>query len=497
MILKKLLEGIYDDSIPIEVGMLDIKSIATDSRKADKGSIFIAVPGTKEHGGRYIKDAIVRGARVIIKDHATEFSTANLRIMVLSVDDTRTLLIPLLTQLYGHELKKIRTIGITGTNGKTTISYLVESIFHSVRKPIGVIGTVNYRYAQKILPANNTTPGIADMYALLAAMVQDNVLHCVLEVSSHALAQGRVAGINFHTAVFTNLTSDHLDYHKSQEEYFQAKTVLFRNLNEEAMAVLNHDDPSTGRLKGMTRAIVKTYGIKNKSDFMAKDIRLKIDGTEFRLVTPEGDVDVESKLIGEHNIYNILAAAAVCADEHMELSEIAEGISRLLFVPGRLEHIQYGQDYHLFVDYAHTEDALYHVLTSLRRICTARIILVFGCGGDRDKTKRPKMGRVASQLADLVIITNDNPRSEDPQTIAQEIAAGFEKDNYTIMLDRKEAIFEVLEVADKGDVVLIAGKGHEDYQIFKDQTVPFNEREILRDYLRKKHSLSPDLDQRR
>lgn len=497
MLLKKLLEGIYEGPLSVEAGMLDIKSMTTDSRKADQHSLFFAVPGAKEHGGQYIKDAIQRGCRAVLKDHATVFSTGSLRVNVLSMEDPRKALVPALKRLYAYELQKIRLIGITGTNGKTTTTYLIESIFQAVRKPVGIIGTVNYRYAQKVLDAKNTTPGITDLYALLATMVQDNVTNCVMEVSSHALVQDRVAGLNFRTAVFTNLTSDHLDYHQNTEAYFQAKAILFTGLGEDSLALINHDDPSAERLKAMTKGIVRTYGIKKKSDFMAKDISIDLSGTKFLLVTPEGKVNVDSKLIGEHNIYNMLAAAAVCVDERIDLGKIAEGFSRLLFVPGRLEHIQYGQDFHLFVDYAHTEDALLQVLTNLRKIGKGRIILVFGCGGDRDKTKRPKMGRVAGDLADLAIITNDNPRGEEPQKIADEIISGFQKDNYTVMLDRQTAIFEAMEVADKGDVVLIAGKGHEDYQIFKDKTVPFNEREILRNYLRKKYSFSANLDQRR
>lgn len=388
-----------------------------------------------------------------------------------------------MTPVVEKDLKKIKMIGITGTNGKTTITYLLESIIHCTGKRSGVIGTVNHRFADKQFRAKNTTPGLLENQRYLAEMLDANMDYCIMEVSSHGLAQGRVKGIDFHVAVFTNLTSDHLDYHKDREEYFQVKAVLFNCLSKNASAVINTDDTYGNRLLGMTRSAVTTYGIKHKADIMAEDIDLSLSGTTFTLITPVGEISIETKLIGMHNVYNILAAVGVCLHENVSLSKIKEGIEGLAFVPGRLEEIKCGQDFYVFVDYAHTEDALRSVLESLKYINGARRILVFGCGGDRDRDKRPKMGRIASDLADFTVLTNDNPRSEDPKDVVDQIAAGFNNNNYEVILDRREAINKGLMSAKTGDIVLIAGKGHEEYQIFKDNTIDFNEREIVRDCL--------------
>ena len=304
-----------------------------------------------------------------------------------------------------------------------------------------------------------------------------------MEVSSHALEQGRVELIDFVTAVFTNLTSDHLDYHKNVENYFLAKAKLFQNLTLKATAVVNIDDPYGRRLAGMTRAKVLTYGIQSRAEIQAVDIEPSIHGSQFLLKTSQGSILIKTKLIGLHNIYNILSAVGVCLANRIDLPTIKKAIEKFSNVPGRLEKVEAGQKFHVFVDYAHTEDGLKNVLNSLRKVRRSKIITVFGCGGDRDPTKRPKMGKVVSRLSDTAIVTSDNPRSEDPQAIINEILPGFEKKNYTVVIDRKDAIEAALVQAKADDIVLIAGKGHENCQIFKDRTIHFDDRETVREIL--------------
>jgi len=307
-------------------------------------------------------------------------------------------------------------------------------------------------------------------------MVDKKNQFCVMEVSSHALEQKRVEGINFCGAIFTNLASDHLDYHFTEENYFAAKAKLFENLNNDAFAVINLDDKFAGRILKLTMTKKVTYALESPADFSAKDIKLNLSGTRFTMLTPKGEIVIETKLIGQHNIYNILAAASLCAQFGIDLAAIKNGIETMDLVPGRLEEIDCGQPFKVLVDFAHTEGALKNVLSTLKKICPSRLLLVFGCGGDRDKTKREKMGRVADSLADFSIITSDNPRSEDPQQIAQQIAQGFASKKYKIILDRLEAIKEVISLAKPADIVIIAGKGHEAYQVFKDRTISFDDR---------------------
>lgn len=360
---------------------------------------------------------------------------------------------------------------------------MIEAILHEAEKDCSVIGTVNYRIGERVLPAINTTPGLVDNQQLLSDIVKEGVEYCVMEVSSHALDQGRTDLIDFSTAVYTNLTSDHLDYHKTIDRYFAAKAKLFINLNIQAKSIINVDDDHGSKLFSKTNSQILTYGIHRNAEVMAHDIQSDISGTEFKLICDEGEVVIRTNLVGNYNVSNILAASAYAISEGIGLDKIKKGVERFEFVPGRLEHIDYGQDYSIFIDYAHTQDALENVLQMLKNTSDARIILVFGCGGDRDRTKRPAMGKIASQFADVTIVTNDNPRSEDPEFIIDEIISGFENDDYIKIIKRKDAIRKALDMAEHGDIVLIAGKGHEDYQIFKDQTVQFNEREIIKSYI--------------
>lgn len=492
MILKDLINPAGGLRIPPDFWDREITGISCDSRTVREGNLFVALPGPKTHGDLFIKEAMSRGASVIAQESEAAGAAPNPGVCFLKVKDIRAFFKNTLLCFYQDPSARVRVTGITGTNGKTTITYLLESIFAAAGKNCGVIGTINHRHGGKIFEARNTTPGIVDNYIFLAEMSREGGTHCAMEVSSHALVQGRVDGIDFKTAVFTNLTSDHLDYHQTREEYFLAKSLLFTGLRSQSCAVINADDEYGKRLASMTQAIVRTYGIKNKSDVMAVGARLGFSGSTFQLVCPEGEIEIQTTLIGPHNIYNILAAAGVVLAEQIPLDKIREGVERLRFVPGRLERICCGQDFYVFVDYAHTEDALKNVLSSLKDVSAARIIVVFGCGGDRDKTKRPKMGEVAGELADMAIVTTDNPRSEDPDEIIAQIARGFKRGNYQVVVNRHEAIAAALDLAGPGDVVLIAGKGHEDYQIFKDKTIDFNERDIVREALLRQAGVKRD-----
>ena len=484
MQLQELLKNIYSKPIKEEYRSLCIEDICSDSRKLKKGSLFVAVEGPHVHGTCFSQDAIKKGARVIVTQSPTDLEHKYKKVCFLKVEDSRKFLVDVLLRFYDNAPDKIRVVGVTGTNGKTTITFLLESIIDRIQKSCGVIGTVNHRFGDKIVRACNTTPGLIDNHQYIREMVKKGTDYCIMEVSSHALAQRRVDGINFNVGIFTNLTQEHLDYHNNMDEYFNAKALLFQNLGDDALALINTDDVYGQRLCAISKGKVKTYGIDNDAGVMAKNIQSSLLGSSFTLMLDNEDINIETKLVGKHNIYNILAAAGVCYYEGISLAQIKEGIEGLLRVPGRLDRILCGQDFNVFIDYAHTQDALKNVLKSLKGVCEGKIILAFGCGGDRDREKRPEMGKIACHLADDVVVTSDNPRSEDPQSIIDEIVAGIDKDNYTIVLNRIDAIHLALDIAEKGDTVLIAGKGHEEYQILKDKTIDFNERKIIEDYLK-------------
>lgn len=478
MKLGELTRGIC--TVPDRYKDLEIAGIASDSREVRKGDLFIAVRGPKEDGGQYIRDALSRGAAAVV---STAGADVPADVCFLRVPDSKTFLQKAAVRFFGDPSARVRTIGVTGTNGKTTVTFLLESIFQAAGKPCGVIGTINHRFGGKVFESQNTTPGVVQNLSYLNDMAREGIRYCVMEVSSHALAQDRVAGIRFSCAVFTNLTSDHLDYHSDQENYFLAKSKLFTGLSSDACAVINQDDPFSDKLIGMTECQVKTYGVRNPADLQIVDLKADLFGSRFVLSTADKDIEISTGLIGLHNVYNIAAACGVALQEEIPVDCILAGIRDLTTVPGRLEPVDCGQDFHVFVDYAHTEDALRNVLLSLRNVSSSKLILVFGCGGDRDREKRPLMGRAAGDLADTVIITNDNPRSEDSEVIAGQIQSGFERKNYQVILDRRKAIAEALRLARPGDAVLIAGKGHEDYQIFKDKTISFDDRAVVRECL--------------
>jgi UDP-N-acetylmuramyl-tripeptide synthetase len=485
MRLSELIDGIYNKPLPASYRDFEVLTISCDSREEQKDGLFVALQGFKFNGRDFIKDAIAKGAKIIVKQSGANGSRAGMDdVCVLDVDDPKYFLHCIGQRFFGSPSDKIKSVGVTGTNGKTTITYLIESIIHAAAKRCGVIGTVNYRIGTKIIPSKNTTPGFLDNQRYLAQLVGLGVDYCVIEASSHALDQGRLEGTHFSAGIFTNLTQDHLDYHKDMENYFKAKSLLFKNLSSEAQSVINVDDDYGKRLCPITKSKIVTYAIDTPADVRAQNITYHLSGSQFEIIFPGGKIKIHTRFIGKHNIYNILAAFAWGLSQGFGPELVRRGIENLAHVPGRLEAIENNNGFFIFIDYAHTEDGLSNVLKSLRAVTLAKIILVFGCGGDRDRTKRPKMARAACALADYTIVTTDNPRSEDPQAIINEVITGFTKKNYEICMDRKEAIGRALKMAQKGQIVLIAGKGHEDYQVFKDHTIAFNEREIVKEFLK-------------
>ncbi|MFT5386962.1 MAG: UDP-N-acetylmuramoyl-L-alanyl-D-glutamate--2,6-diaminopimelate ligase [Candidatus Omnitrophota bacterium] len=479
MQLKDLLKDIYDKPITDGFENLSITDLCVDSREVTDGAMFVAVKGAVSDGAKFIESAIEKGATCIVCEN-DDTKNNSTDVCFIYVDDTFKFLRVLARRYFNNPSRHLNMFGITGTNGKTTVSYLIESILHEAEKSCSVVGTVNYRIGERILPAINTTPGLIPLQRLLSYIAEEGIENCVMEVSSHALDQGRVDVVNFDVAVFTNLTSDHLDYHKTRDNYFAAKAKLFTGLKSDARAVINIDDDYGPKLFSKSQAQIMTYGIYKKADVRAQDVYLDVEASQFKIVTSDGEVSIRSALVGEFNVYNILAATAACLASGISLDKIKKGVERLINVPGRLEKISFGQEFTIFIDYAHTQDALHNVLTAIKNTTEGRIICMFGCGGERDVTKRSEMGAVASELADYTIITNDNPRSEDPKHIIEQIKEGFDHDRFEIIESREDAIGRALNIAKKGDVVLIAGKGHEDYQVFKDQTIKFNEKDIIR-----------------
>jgi UDP-N-acetylmuramoyl-L-alanyl-D-glutamate--2,6-diaminopimelate ligase len=485
MRLSELLSGIYTKPLPAQFQDFEVRAISCDSREEQKDGLFVALAGSKFNGEDFIKDAIAKGAKVIVIPAKAGIHSRGLSpsTCVLEVDDPKHFLHCIGLRFYDSPSKKINSIGVTGTNGKTTITYLIESIIHMAGKRCGVIGTVNHRIGNRIIPSQNTTPGFLDNQRYLAQLVDLQADYCVMEASSHALDQGRLEGIDFSAGIFTNLTQDHLDYHKDMENYFKSKSLLFKNLSSTAVSVINADDDYGKRLLSLTKSKVVTYAIDNPADILAQNITYHLSGSRFEIVFPKGRIKIQTRFIGKHNIYNILAAFAWGISQDLAPELIRQGIEHLTHVPGRLESVANNKGIFIFIDYAHTEDGLVNVLKSLRAVSPEKIILVFGCGGDRDRTKRPKMARAACELADYSIVTTDNSRSEDPQAIIDEVVTGFTKRNYETCVDRREAIGRALRSAQKDQIVLIAGKGHEDYQVLKDQTIAFNEREIVKECL--------------
>ncbi|MFH1191577.1 MAG: UDP-N-acetylmuramoyl-L-alanyl-D-glutamate--2,6-diaminopimelate ligase [Candidatus Omnitrophota bacterium] len=463
---------------------LEIKGITSNSKEIKKGFLFVAIKGERQNGNHFIQEAIARGAVIVVVEKKAPQIKSRAKVVFLVVNDCRKFFAQVTHKFYGAPSNKVKVVGITGTNGKTTIAYLIERMAKESGYDCGVIGTINYRFKGRIIIAKNTTPGAAELQGLLRKMYLGKVKYCAMEVSSHALAQERAAGINFSHAVFTNLTQDHLDYHKNLKNYFLAKAKLFSALPATSTAIINNDDQHGNRIKRLTKAKILTYGIKRKSDIMAKEINFNLQSTEFLLVAPHIYVRMKTSLVGCYNIYNILAAVAWGLSEKLPVQDIKRAIEKFKNVPGRLEKINCSKVGSIFVDYAHTPDALFNVISALRPLIKGKIVVIFGCGGERDKLKRPQMGKVVTELADYAIITSDNPRSENPGQIIKDIQQGIQKTNYCSISDRRQAIRKGLSLINQADCLLVAGKGHEDYQILKNRALKFNDRKVVRECLR-------------
>ncbi|MGD9726544.1 MAG: UDP-N-acetylmuramoyl-L-alanyl-D-glutamate--2,6-diaminopimelate ligase [Nitrospiraceae bacterium] len=469
-----------------------ITGVTDDSRAVEPGTLFVAVKGERADGHDYLGAAVKQGAGAVVIQQGGSPLLPTIR-----VKDSRRALGLLGSRFHGDPTAQLRVVGVTGTNGKTTTTYVCKSLLQSCGRRVGLIGTVAYLIGDEIIPASHTTPGAIELQGLFARMVRAGLDGVVMEVSSHALALDRTAGAEFDVAVFTNLTQDHLDFHGTMDEYFRAKLRLFSSLGREGRkagekrAIVNLDDPRGDAVRAACSVPVWTYGIQREADLQAHDVNLTPGGTTFRLSTPKGSIVVKSNLVGEHNVYNLLAAIGVVLHEGMALEQIQAGIADVANVPGRFERVEEGQDFAVVVDYAHTDDALARLLTAAQALRTGRIITVFGCGGDRDRTKRPKMGRVAVRFSDVVILTSDNPRTEDPAGILAEVEVGVKETlkerpevDYVLVADRRLAIERAIREARTGDIVLIAGKGHEDYQIIGTKKFHFDDREVAREAIR-------------
>jgi UDP-N-acetylmuramoyl-L-alanyl-D-glutamate--2,6-diaminopimelate ligase len=442
--------------------------------------------GVQTDGHRFLETALDRGAAILVVEEISASLLQRVRAQgqtVIQVANSRRVLALLASAYYQQPSRQLRLVGITGTNGKTTTTYIVESILQAAGHSVGVIGTVSYRFAQHHIPAGNTTPDALFLHHLFRQMVDAQITHAVIEVSSHALDQERVGGCDFEVCVFTNLSRDHYDYHGSEAAYFAAKERLFRDFAAR-WHVLNLDDPAGQRLIYTSRARLLTYGLESEATLKPTGVQHDIHGMQFVLPTTKGRLTIRSPFIGRHNVYNLLAGIGVAIALDIDAQAIERGIAQLRQVPGRLERVEQGQDFHVFVDYAHTPDALEQVLHVVRAETPGRVITVFGCGGDRDAGKRPLMGQIATTLSDYTVITSDNPRTEDPQHIIADIRAGVAPARaYTTISDRRRAITYAIDMAQPQDTVLIAGKGHEDYQILGQTRLHFDDREAAREAL--------------
>ena len=493
MILEKLVQNLGVKKVVGDLSV-DVTGISYDSRKVSSGDIFVAIKGLNADGHRFIPEAVLAGAVAVVleNDDVVDddyFTDRNVAKIVVS--DSRKALAVLSSAFYGFPSKKLKLIGVTGTNGKTTTTHLIRSIAELAEGKAGLIGTISYFVGDKIIPANQTTPEAVEINRFLKEMLDAGVKVCVMEVSSHALSLDRVYSLDFDIGIFTNLTHDHLDFHGTFEAYLQAKKTLFDSLKKDAFAIYNIDDPNGDKMVSETKAIKVSYG--RSSDAYVRAIResFSFEGTYVEIETRKGRrVGINSSLIGEFNIYNILAAAAAGFALGYDEDVIKQGIEKVKLVKGRFEKIDSPFGYTVIIDYSHTPDALEKCIDSILKLKSkkgGKLITVFGCGGDRDKEKRPVMGKIASRKSDITIITSDNPRFEDPNAIIDEIVKGVDKSSvYYIFVDRKEAIERALEMASTGDVVLIAGKGHEEYQIIKDEKIPFSDREVVEKYFKAK-----------
>ncbi|NLY56479.1 MAG: UDP-N-acetylmuramoyl-L-alanyl-D-glutamate--2,6-diaminopimelate ligase [Firmicutes bacterium] len=457
--------------------------IAYDSRKVVPGNIFVCITGYRFDGHAYAEEAVGAGAVAVI----CERSIPGLTVPQIIVPDSRKALALAAAAYWGHPTRNLRLFGVTGTNGKTTTTYLLKRILEAAGHKTGLVGTIKNLIGDRELKAEHTTPEASDLQQLFAQMQAEGVSHVVMEVSSHAIVLDRILGSEFDLGAFTNITQDHLDFHQTFENYLQAKISFFERIGVDSVKLgpkgiaLNCDDPNAEEISRVAKVPVLLYGLGPTAQVRAVDLELDAKGTRFTVETPAGVRKLQTRLLGQFNVYNCLAAIATALLEGLDLDLIVSALTDVTGVRGRAELVDLGQDFAVVVDYAHTPDGLANILSTARAITANRLAVVFGCGGDRDRTKRPEMGRIAGELADRVFVTSDNPRSEDPLSICQDIVAGLElsaaPNSYEVIVDRREAIAAAIRWAEPGDVVVIAGKGHEDYQIFRDKIIHFDDRE--------------------
>jgi UDP-N-acetylmuramoyl-L-alanyl-D-glutamate--2,6-diaminopimelate ligase len=468
---------------------LEINAIKMDSREITYGDLFVCINGFTVDGHDYVDEAVQNGAAVIVAEREIETT-----VPVIVVADTVRFIAMAATNFFQFPTNEVPLIGVTGTNGKTTVTYLLEKIFNQYGKKTGVIGTIQMKIGEDIYPVDNTTPDALFLQQTIRKMIDQRVEQVIMEVSSHALDQGRVYGCDYNTAIFTNLTQDHLDYHESMDDYLRAKSLLFAQLGNryqletDKFAIINLDDPACQKLIRSTAQSVITYGIDHEAMIMAKSISLTPTGTQFLLCTPTGNTEINSKLIGKFNVSNMLAASAAALVNDVPLPIIKTALEMITGVNGRFELVSHKQSFSVIVDYAHTPDSLENVLTTIKEFAKKKIYVIVGCGGDRDRTKRPLMAQIALKYADKAIFTSDNPRTEDPQIIINDMTSGISNSNgeYQVIVDRRKAIQHAIDQANDDDIILIAGKGHETYQQIGHVKYHFDDRDVAREALLRK-----------
>ena len=480
MKLRNIMENISFDIIQGSID-LEIMTIQYDSRKVKQGDVFFCVDGYNVDGHKYIQDAINNGAIAVVCQKNID---ANLNCCVIKTNDSRKALAISAANYYKNPSRDMKIIGITGTNGKTTSAFMIKGILEQKGYKVGLIGTIANYIGEKKMHTERTTPESLELHELFSEMVEAKVDYCVMEVSSHSLSLDRVYGIEFCESIFTNLTQDHLDFHKTFENYFSAKLKLFENSKN---AIINTDDTYGERAYNSITSSKLSYGLGKNTDIRASDIKMHSRGSKFTLAYKDDSFEMELSIPGNYNIYNALGAIAVCLCEGIEPEVIKIALLKVQ-VPGRCELVVGTHDlgFEIILDYAHSPDGLENILKTAREFTKGKLICVFGCGGDRDKAKRPIMGKIGSELCDVSVITSDNPRNEDPLEIINEIVAGIDNHNFEIIENRKAAITRAMEIACPGDVIVIAGKGHEDYQVLKGKTIHFDEREVVAEIIKER-----------
>jgi len=484
MTLSQVLQGVrLRKELAADLGKLVVRGLEYDSRRVEPGFLFFAFPGARADGRQFAQQALAKGAIAAVSELAAPegFDGA-----WIQAEHGRQALALAARNFYGDPARKIGLTGVTGTNGKTTTTFLIDAVLRAAGLTTALVGTIEYRMAGEVRPAVNTTPESLDLYRMFDELIRAGGSHATMEVSSHALALGRVYGVTFHTAVFTNLTRDHLDFHHTMDEYFAAKRLLFAPEGAPApeWAVINSDDPQAQAIPRAPHTL--RYGFAAGADLRASSLEMNFSGLRFTVQQGGERVQLTSPLVGKFNAYNILAACGTALSYGLDWSVIASAIADSPRVPGRFERVEQGQPFLVIVDYAHTDDALRNVISVARELRPRRVITLFGCGGDRDRAKRPLMAQAAAELSDFVVLTSDNPRSEDPLAIMNDALVGLRRFDtpHTLEPDRAKAIGAAIRAAVAGDIVILAGKGHETYQVLKDRTIHFDDREVARNVLR-------------